>query len=277
MSEKKNSIDTHQLDENFSIDLRKDLKFEAFPLPSSDGSSFIGSGDSTPDDSNTSMPQPVAGDKLITRPAAGVGKLFLKFPNGKYFVCTGFAIAYNYFMTAAHCVYSPQNGGWVSGVSLIPSYPKFSDQYIGSKAFKLSSYNSGDDFESDFAIIKTKGKTFNNYIRVAPLKTKYAFASFGYPADGKYNPGNQMYKALGFKSDGKYFPNTIGMRKNDMTGGASGGPWLTKTRKKNDYGYACGINSYRILPKRKNYLCSPIFGEELKNFVLNFGIEYGYD
>ena len=66
----------------------------------------------------------------------------------------------------------------------------------------------------------------------------------GYPAGGKYSPGHELIYCSGGVGFDMWNANRTYKLKCDMTGGSSGGPWLTNFASSGDTGVLSSVNSY---------------------------------
>ena len=74
----------------------------------------------------------------------GVGVLYAEFPGMKFYKCSGTLISHNKVLTAAHCVYQKELGGYPKRLSFIPGTLKTDnqddDRYIATKAWINKSF-----------------------------------------------------------------------------------------------------------------------------------------
>lgn len=178
-------------------------------------------------------------------PVRAAGKVFLKL-GGKAYACSAAIVRSdrgNLIWTAGHCLRDPGLGGkFASKVAFIPAYDD------GRKPFGLWKANAvgvprgwglGNQ-HYDFGaatLAKRNGNSVEEKVRAAlrfdaKPKAKQDWTAVGYPQAGRF--GDQMwscespfYRRDGFRGPG---PDPIGIGC-DMTGGASGGPWLTEKGK----------------------------------------------
>ena len=174
-------------------------------------------------------------------PFRATGKVFLKL-GGKTYTCSAAIVKSsrgNLIWTAGHCLRDPGLGGkFATKVIFIPAYEQ------GSKPFGIWKANSvgvprgwglGNQ-HYDFGgatLAKRNGRSVADAVGTAlPFdvkpKAKQDWAAVGYPQAGRF--GDQMwscespfYRRGSFPGSG---PDPVGIGC-DMTGGASGGPWMT--------------------------------------------------
>ena len=218
---------------------------------------------------------------------ARTGKVYFEM-NGGGWVCSGTALqdsrtGYSLVITAGHCVYDETNGrGQLSGFAtnwlFIPQFdssPTFTcanTAYGCWTATALVAHNGfasaggfntqATHYDWGFAVVGPGGKNGATQLDAAPIGTFAHQAtamgsstivdSFGYPAAGKYHGDDLTYcqNPLGFDV---LTGNTNYKLACDMTGGSSGGPWLSgfdgtgntgTIRSVNSYGYSGQTNMY---------------------------------
>jgi hypothetical protein len=82
--------------------------------------------------------------------------------------------------------------------------------------------------------------------------------AFGYPAAGQYGGSDLVYSAGAIQNDG-YNANLTYALGSDLTGGSSGGPWLTSFAPSTGNGTLTSLNSYTYSFQR-NVMHGPKFG-----------------
>lgn len=200
------------------------------------------------------------------------GKVYFEMGGGAY-VCSG-AVAtdsrsgYSLVLTAAHCAYDETNGEFATNWIFIPDFdeaPTFTCASAAYGCWTASSlvvhegYATAGGFNTQatihdfaFAVVGAGGHeatqldqtvgSFNVVIPgfTAPGQTAYAF---GYPAAGKYKGKDLVYCAGSIFEDPYNDELTWGLPCK-MTGGSSGGPWLSSFDASSGVGGLSSINSY---------------------------------
>jgi V8-like Glu-specific endopeptidase len=83
-------------------------------------------------------------------------KLFITFPDGEAFIGSGTLIGPKHLLTAGHCAWSAENGGWAKSIEVVPglsgAYKPFGSAWAhGIRAYR--GYTEGGDRNHDFALI----------------------------------------------------------------------------------------------------------------------------
>jgi V8-like Glu-specific endopeptidase len=89
-------------------------------------------------------------------PMKSMTKLYMTFPNGKTYMCSGAMVAAKYTLTAGHCVHSQNDGGWATKVEVIPAMDRSYKPYGSAFATNLRSYSGWinyRDSNADMALI----------------------------------------------------------------------------------------------------------------------------
>lgn len=178
-------------------------------------------------------------------------------------------------LTAGHCVID--KGRFSTNFMFVPNYDYYLDnnlsvpssaKWYASSLVLRTEFASTKQFNNTairhdwaFAVIRTgtftKDKVTRTNGKVAPDAEGNSFGlavdgfkvdgynstAFGYPAAGVYAPGNKLIYANGVISTDPV-PNTWGMNSN-LTGGASGGPWLSSLSSDYKLGNISSLNSYK--------------------------------
>jgi hypothetical protein len=224
----------------------------------------------------TSFPNRVHGKVFFTKP--GVGN----------FVCSGTVVDAgnrSTVITAGHCVHD--GGNWSTNFAFAPGYRNLngagnapygvwaaSDEaapqpWVDSENLKydvgavvIARNGSGQTLEN---VVGGRGITFNQ-------PTSQSFRSYGYPAqptsahsfDGTRLWACDSSAPVADSPSTASGPNTMGIGC-DMTGGSSGGGWVTDPSS----GYLNGVNSYKYA-SQPNMMYGPYFGstvQALYNFA----------
>jgi V8-like Glu-specific endopeptidase len=200
------------------------------------------------------------------------GKVYFEMA-GSAWVCSGTAATdtradYSLVLTAGHCAYDETNGAFATKWLFIPEFdsaPTFTcasttwgcwtaralvvdSGYATSGSFNTQA--SVNDFA--FAVVGGGGKSGSAQLdaTVGSLPVGFGGVSsgnllyaFGYPASGKYHGNDLTYCAGAISPDSLNQNLTWGMGC-DMTGGASGGPWLAGFNESTGSGTLSSLNSY---------------------------------
>jgi hypothetical protein len=202
-----------------------------------------------------------------------VGRVYFSLNSGNY-ICSG-AVAKeavtgrSLVLTAAHCAYDGRDGGFARNWMFIPEFdsnPTYTCSSTthgcwvasalvvhGGFANELGFTTTATRHDWAFAVVGNGGKaneqldgtvpSFPVQFRDYPSGTQVH--AFGYPAAGKYAPGSELvYCAGGMGFDARNGNQTYRLRC-DMTGGSSGGPWLTSFDGTGNTGVLSSVNSYR--------------------------------
>lgn len=219
------------------------------------------------------------------------GKVFFTLGTTNY-VCSGSVVAdgrpgHSTVLTAGHCAYDETNGRWARNFMYVPAYDESpvncssADCHVASALVVHQGYADSGGFNSQAIQHDWAFAVFPNGTPSGTLDASGSFGisfagpgsgdtrqSFGYPAAGKYG-GNDLVFCLGpVTSDRNY--GTWGLAC-DMTGGASGGPWISR------YGTSeaklNSVNSYKYNGGRlKNYMFGPDFdGKTAQTFAEALG------
>ena len=199
------------------------------------------------------------------------GKVYFEMA-GSGWVCSGTAArdtrtGYSLVLTAGHCAYDETNGGFATNWLFIPEFdsaPTFTCAsttwgcwtaqalVVNSGFATAGSFNTQatvNDFA--FAVVGPGGKS-GGQLDVAAGSLPIAFGgvsagnvldAFGYPAAGKYH-GNDLTYCAGPISQDVFNQNLTWGMDCDMTGGSSGGPWLSSFSEATGSGTLSSLNSY---------------------------------
>jgi V8-like Glu-specific endopeptidase len=201
------------------------------------------------------------------------GKVYFEMGGGAY-VCSGSVASdtrttTSLVLTAGHCAYDETNGNFATNWLFIPDFdqsPTFTcsqTQYGCWTADALvvhEGYATAGGFNTqatlhDFAFAVVGGGGHNGSTQLdtavgaftvaipgfsAPGQTAYAF---GYPAAGKYK-GNDLVYCNGAIFEDPYNDQLTWGLPCLMTGGSSGGPWLSSFNASTGVGSLSSLNSY---------------------------------
>jgi V8-like Glu-specific endopeptidase len=227
-------------------------------------------------------PQPLAAPANTTgsqwpdgvgRAYRAIGRVLFKMGTG-HWICSAVAATdaradISVVLTAAHCAYDQATGAFASNWIFIPEFdtaPELWDctktahgcwtanrlvvhrGYAGQRSFNQTAIQH----DWAFAVVGNGGKT-NTQLDATVGSYPISFTSsssgtkvtaMGYPAGGKYSPGNELVYCSGpVGSDPYTFYRTYRLAC-DMTGGSSGGPWFTGFDANGNTGTLSSVNSY---------------------------------
>ena len=167
------------------------------------------------------------------------GKVFFT-DSGVNYVCSGSAILStneSVVWTAGHCV-NEGPGAYYTNFMFVPAYRDGAAPYgrfVASTLLTTSSWQTSGEFGVDLgaAVVGTNESSQSLTDAVAELPLVFnsarnqSYRVYGYPAAKKFN-GQRMYvcDTAWSRDDTSTTPNTMGVPCN-MTGGSSGGGWVT--------------------------------------------------
>jgi V8-like Glu-specific endopeptidase len=170
------------------------------------------------------------------------GKVFFTSDSGVNYVCSGAAVGganQSVVWTAGHCV-NEGPGAFYENFLFVPAYRDGSAPYgkfAGSTLLTTSSWEASGEWGVDVGAavvgVNGDGETLSEAVEVSPLvfgaPRNQAYAIYGYPAAKKFS-GQRMRvcETSWLMDDSSATPATMGATC-DMTGGSSGGPWVTST------------------------------------------------
>ena len=170
----------------------------------------------------------VTDEERVTAPFRSVGKMAMVIGGGKK-AASGWVVARRAFITAGHCVFHPDFGGWITQAGFAPRYNNGVDtSFTVASVYSLRGWVESNLWAYDMAacvVTENFAATepplaFNTGIIPALKDT-----AIGYPirpiAGHDFN-GKRMWKCLGKLVDLK---DDLQYATNNMTGGSSGGPW----------------------------------------------------
>ncbi|WP_083460420.1 trypsin-like serine peptidase [Jiangella muralis] len=196
-------------------------------------------------------------------PRSQLGKVFFTI-GGTDYVCSGTATTSSngdVVTTAGHCLHEGGGGGFASQFTFVPAYDNGSapyGQWSASDLFTSSGWANSGDFNVDvgFAVMNenSSGQSLTSVVGSHPIAFNLArglsYTSYGYPAAAPFN-GQRLYSCSGTARNDPSGLQTQGLTC-DMTGGSSGGGWLTSNRLNS-------VNSYKY-NNDPNTMYGPFFG-----------------
>ena len=125
-----------------------------------------------------------------THPYRTIGYVITTYPNGDNRRGSAYMMGYNAAMTAGHCIYNANRGGWATRVTFLPARTASSTPYgpyTASRLRKSSSYPSDSSY-SDWGIIEFSSDLGLGYMgmrRYSSVATETSINVTGYPAKVK--------------------------------------------------------------------------------------------
>ncbi|WP_285570830.1 trypsin-like peptidase domain-containing protein [Streptomyces sp. NBC_01463] len=209
-----------------------------------------------------------------------VGYLLFNHPDGTPSHCTGTAVAtasQTLVLTAAHCLHEGPDGGWMKNIVFVPAYDNGASGHGLFEAWNIATdslWSSGSepDFEHDYGMVITennsKGQRLGEAVGGQPLAAEYEVdngepvAVIGYsgkPFDGEHQ---ELCEDLILPA-----PPPENLWETDcpnITGGASGGPWIVGYDPATGSGHVAGLTSQGIAG---GTAFSPQFDDRAVDFV----------
>ncbi|MBB5792022.1 trypsin-like serine peptidase [Jiangella mangrovi] len=196
-------------------------------------------------------------------PRSQLGKVFFTI-GGVNYVCSGTATNSgngDVVTTAGHCLHEGGGGSFASQFTFVPAYNNGSapyGQWSASDLFTSSGWANSGDFNVDvgFAVMNenSSGQSLTSVVGSYPIAFNQArglnYTSYGYPAGPPFN-GQRLYSCTGNARPDPAGQTTQGITC-DMTGGSSGGGWITGGRLNS-------VNSYKYT-NDNNTMYGPYFG-----------------
>jgi V8-like Glu-specific endopeptidase len=187
---------------------------------------------STATGASTEVPQPY--------PSA-YGKVFFTSNSGVNYVCSGTALLStneSVVWTAGHCV-NEGPGDFYKNFLFVPAYRDGAAPYgkfAGSTLLTSSGWQASGEWGVDVgaAVVgaNASGQTLTDAVAEAPIvfnsPRAQSYRLYGYPAAKKFSGQRLRVCDTKWLMDDFAFPNTMGAPC-DMTGGSSGGAWITST------------------------------------------------
>lgn len=210
----------------------------------------------------------------------GTGKIYaatgrvLFTMNGGNWICSGSVVndalaTASIVLTAGHCAFDQANHAFVTNWIFIPEFDSnpslwdcsmttygcwTADSLNVSAGFaNQSGFNTtAAQYDWAFAVVHAGGKTgtqLDATVGSFPIAFKASSSgtptvAFGYPAGGKYSPGDELVYCSGSLGTDVFNLGRTYRLACDMTGGSSGGPWLTGFASDGNGGTLSSLNSY---------------------------------
>jgi V8-like Glu-specific endopeptidase len=168
------------------------------------------------------------------------GKVFFTDNRGVNYVCSGTALTstnQSVVWTAGHCV-NEGPGAFYKNFLFVPAYRNGSEPYgefAGPTLLTTSGWQASGEFGVDVgaAVVgrNRSGQTLDQAVAERPIVfnslRNQSYKLFGYPAAGKFSGGlMRVCDTAWARNDTSTTPDTMGVPC-DMTGGSSGGGWVT--------------------------------------------------
>ena len=198
------------------------------------------------------------------KPLAATGKVFFTMGATNY-VCSGSLITEattgrSIVLTAGHCVWDNKAvGAWATNFIFIPAYDSnpvndcssSPDRCLVATALVASSgFTSQTSFSTQattydwaFVAVEESGESGFN-LAVDGFSNSAPAYAFGYPAATPYSGKDLVYCAGPISQDTRNSGVTWGLACK-MTGGSSGGPWISGFNTSTNDGSASSLNSYK--------------------------------
>jgi V8-like Glu-specific endopeptidase len=182
------------------------------------------------------------------------GKVFFTL-GGSNYVCSGSSVTSgneSVVLTAGHCLHEGP-GSYATNFAFVPAYDDGArpfGTFVATDLYTTQQWAASGDFVYDvgFAVVApVSGATLTDTVGGQGIgfdasRTDFRYA-FGYPAARPYDGSDLIHCAGNLKSD-PYGSDTLGMTC-DMTGGSSGGPWLSGFSTSTGLGTLTSVNSYK--------------------------------
>ncbi|MFC3688344.1 hypothetical protein [Aquipuribacter hungaricus] len=182
------------------------------------------------------------------------GKVFFTL-GGSNYVCSGSAVTSgneSTVLTAGHCLHEGP-GAFATNFAFVPGYADGARPYgtfVATDLWTTQQWQASGDFVYDVGFAEVApvgGATLTDTVGAqgigfAASRTDFRYA-FGYPAARPYD-GSDLIHCAGTVSRDPYGQDTLGLGCT-MTGGSSGGPWLSGFSTTTGLGTLTSVNSYK--------------------------------
>ena len=217
---------------------------------------------------------------------AATGKVYFMVGASAY-VCSGAVVTEtdttrSIVLTAGHCIYDNASQAYVTNLIFIPAFDTFptytcantaygcwnATKLIASPGFTSQTAFTTTATQNDwgFAVMAPGGKSLNSQLdatvgsyplSTSTLSTGWTSHAFGYPAAAPYS-GSDLVYCNGATATDRNSGNSTWKLGCNMTGGASGGPWMNNFNTSNGSGVLSSLNSYKY-SSDKNSMYGPMF------------------
>ncbi|QKV96244.1 peptidase [Streptomyces sp. NA02950] len=199
------------------------------------------------------------------------GRVFFTF-QGRTASCTGNAVTSqnaSTVITAGHCV--KYQGSWHTNWIFVPAYNNGDapyGQWPAAKTLTTPQWEASEDINNDVGaaiVAPLNGQRLTSVVGAQGIQFNGGYNkqmySFGFPAASPYD-GTKLIYCSGNSSKDFLLTQDHGLACN-MTGGSSGGPWLTGFNEATGTGLQVSVNSfgYTFWP---NQMFGPYFGDVAK-------------
>ena len=172
----------------------------------------------------------------ITGVLTAHGKVFFS-DNGVNYVCSGTALTGDVVWTAGHCV-NEGPGAYYTNFMFVPAYRDNTRPYgtfTGVTLMTTDGWRTAGEFGVDVgAVVPSRNESGQTLAQAVTERNivfnsirNQAYAAYGYPAAGRFNGQRlRVCNTAWSRDDTSTNPDTMAIPC-DMTGGSSGGGWVT--------------------------------------------------
>lgn len=186
------------------------------------------------------------------------GKLFFRTRSGQTAVCSAAVIRarrHNQVVSAGHCVHQGQGGGWYRDWIFVPRYHNGRrpfGRWVAKRAYAPRKWVKRSRFSHDWAIIKFRKRNGRklqqrvggNKVKLGSRVRYRGVRVWGWPAQSPYN-GRTGQMCQGKST--RWRSSRHAKIRCDLTGGASGGPWLLRKQRRTNKGIIFAVTSRRTI------------------------------